>query len=85
MDSSDHHGHLRQALLRAAEVALEVRGVQHLSLRELGVSHARELYQPGGPVLTLLNMPAAGNEQPRTAPLCPAVCRTGFAQKTKPR
>ena len=39
-----HHGHLRQALLRAAEVALEARGVQHLSLRELsrelGVSHA---------------------------------------------
>ncbi len=39
-----HHGHLRQALLRAAEVALEARGVQKLSLRELsrelGVSHA---------------------------------------------
>jgi AcrR family transcriptional regulator len=39
-----HHGHLRQALLRAAEVALEARGVQELSLRELsrelGVSHA---------------------------------------------
>jgi AcrR family transcriptional regulator len=39
-----HHGNLRQALLRAAEVALEARGVQHLSLRELsrelGVSHA---------------------------------------------
>jgi AcrR family transcriptional regulator len=39
-----HHGHLRQALLSAAEVALETRGVQHLSLRELsrelGVSHA---------------------------------------------
>jgi AcrR family transcriptional regulator len=39
-----HHGHLRQALLRAAEVALETRGIQHLSLRELsrelGVSHA---------------------------------------------
>jgi AcrR family transcriptional regulator len=39
-----HHGHLRQALLQAAEVALEARGVQHLSLRELsrelGVSHA---------------------------------------------
>ena len=39
-----HHGHLRQALLRAAEVALEARGIQHLSLRELsrelGVSHA---------------------------------------------
>ena len=39
-----HHGHLRQALLRAAEVALEAQGVQNLSLRELsrelGVSHA---------------------------------------------
>jgi AcrR family transcriptional regulator len=39
-----HHGHLRQALLGAAETALEARGVQHLSLRELsrelGVSHA---------------------------------------------
>src|ERR1700740_323376 len=39
-----HHGHLRQALLRGAEVALEARGVQHLSLRELSreleVSHA---------------------------------------------
>jgi AcrR family transcriptional regulator len=39
-----HHGNLRQALLRAAETALEARGVQHLSLRELsrelGVSHA---------------------------------------------
>jgi AcrR family transcriptional regulator len=39
-----HHGHLRQALLAAAETALEARGVQHLSLRELsrelGVSHA---------------------------------------------
>jgi AcrR family transcriptional regulator len=39
-----HHGHLRQALLRAAEIALEARGVQELSLRELsrelGVSHA---------------------------------------------
>jgi len=39
-----HHGNLRQALLRAAEVALEARGVQQLSLRELsrelGVSHA---------------------------------------------
>jgi AcrR family transcriptional regulator len=39
-----HHGHLRQALLRAAEAALETRGVQQLSLRELsrelGVSHA---------------------------------------------
>jgi len=29
-----HHGNLRQALLRAAEVALEARGVQHLSLPE---------------------------------------------------
>jgi AcrR family transcriptional regulator len=39
-----HHGNLRQALLGAAEAALESRGVQHLSLRELsrelGVSHA---------------------------------------------
>jgi AcrR family transcriptional regulator len=39
-----HHGNLHQALLHAAEVALEARGVQHLSLRELsrelGVSHA---------------------------------------------
>jgi AcrR family transcriptional regulator len=39
-----HHGNLRQALLHAAEVALESRGIQHLSLRELsrelGVSHA---------------------------------------------
>ncbi len=39
-----HHGNLRQALLRAAESALESRGVQQLSLRELsrelGVSHA---------------------------------------------
>jgi AcrR family transcriptional regulator len=39
-----HHGHLRQALLRAAEVALEARGARDLSLRELsrelGVSHA---------------------------------------------
>jgi len=39
-----HHGNLRQALLRAAEAALEARGVQQLSLRELsrelGVSHA---------------------------------------------
>jgi AcrR family transcriptional regulator len=39
-----HHGNLRQALLRAAEDALEARGVQPLSLRELsrelGVSHA---------------------------------------------
>jgi AcrR family transcriptional regulator len=39
-----HHGNLRQELLRAAEAALETRGIQHLSLRELsrelGVSHA---------------------------------------------
>jgi AcrR family transcriptional regulator len=39
-----HHGNLRQALLHAAEAALEAGGVQHLSLRELsrelGVSHA---------------------------------------------
>jgi len=39
-----HHGNLRQALLRAAETALESGGVQDLSLRELsrelGVSHA---------------------------------------------
>jgi len=39
-----HHGNLRQALLRAAEAALEARGIQELSLRELsrelGVSHA---------------------------------------------
>jgi AcrR family transcriptional regulator len=39
-----HHGNLRQELLRAAEAALEERGVQNLSLRELsrelGVSHA---------------------------------------------
>jgi len=39
-----HHGNLRAALLRAAEAALETRGIQHLSLRELsrelGVSHA---------------------------------------------
>jgi AcrR family transcriptional regulator len=39
-----HHGNLRQALLGAAEAALEAGGVQHLSLRELsrelGVSHA---------------------------------------------
>ena len=39
-----HHGHLRQELLRAAEIGLESRGVQELSLRELsrelGVSHA---------------------------------------------
>ncbi|MDR3377116.1 MAG: TetR/AcrR family transcriptional regulator [Verrucomicrobiae bacterium] len=39
-----HHGHLRQALLRAAEAALETHGVRQLSLRELsrelGVSHA---------------------------------------------
>jgi len=30
-----HHGNLRQALLHAAEAALEARGVEHLSLREL--------------------------------------------------
>jgi AcrR family transcriptional regulator len=39
-----HHGNLRQELLRAAEAALEARGLQQLSLRELsrelGVSHA---------------------------------------------
>jgi AcrR family transcriptional regulator len=39
-----HHGNLREALLRSAEAALEARGVQQLSLRELsrelGVSHA---------------------------------------------
>lgn len=39
-----HHGNLREALLRAAETALEARGVAQLSLRELsrelGVSHA---------------------------------------------
>lgn len=39
-----HHGNLRQELLRAAEAALEARGIQQLSLRELsrelGVSHA---------------------------------------------
>ena len=39
-----HHGNLRQELLRVAEAALEARGVQELSLRELsrelGVSHA---------------------------------------------
>ncbi|MEI9999421.1 MAG: TetR/AcrR family transcriptional regulator [Verrucomicrobiota bacterium] len=39
-----HHGHLREALLRAAEAALEARGASALSLRELsrelGVSHA---------------------------------------------
>jgi AcrR family transcriptional regulator len=39
-----HHGNLRQELLRVAEAALEARGVQQLSLRELsrelGVSHA---------------------------------------------
>ena len=39
-----HHGNLRQALLLAAESALEARGVRELSLRELsrelGVSHA---------------------------------------------
>jgi AcrR family transcriptional regulator len=38
-----HHGHLREALLRAAEKALETGGVQSISLRELsrelGVSH----------------------------------------------
>jgi AcrR family transcriptional regulator len=38
-----HHGNLRQALLQAAEAALETRGVNGLSLRELsrdvGVSH----------------------------------------------
>ena len=38
-----HHGHLREALLRAAEKALERGGVQSISLRELsrqlGVSH----------------------------------------------
>jgi AcrR family transcriptional regulator len=38
-----HHGHLREALLRAAEEALETGGVQSISLRELsrqlGVSH----------------------------------------------
>jgi len=38
-----HHGNLRQALLQAAEMALEARGVTGLSLRELsrdvGVSH----------------------------------------------
>ena len=38
-----HHGNLRQALLQAAETALEVRGANVLSLRELsrelGVSH----------------------------------------------
>jgi AcrR family transcriptional regulator len=38
-----HHGNLRQALLQAAETALEARGVSSLSLRELsrevGVSH----------------------------------------------
>jgi len=39
-----HHGNLREALLRAAETALEAQGSQNLSLRELsrelGVSHA---------------------------------------------
>jgi AcrR family transcriptional regulator len=39
-----HHGNLRQALLQAAERALETSGAQELSLRELarevGVSHA---------------------------------------------
>jgi len=38
-----HHGNLRQALLQAAETALEARGASSLSLRELsrevGVSH----------------------------------------------
>ena len=38
-----HHGNLRQALLQAAEIALEARGATGLSLRELsrevGVSH----------------------------------------------
>lgn len=38
-----HHGNLRQALLQAAEIALEARGATVLSLRELsrdvGVSH----------------------------------------------
>jgi AcrR family transcriptional regulator len=38
-----HHGHLREALLHAAEKALETGGVQSISLRELsrelGVSH----------------------------------------------
>jgi AcrR family transcriptional regulator len=38
-----HHGNLREALLRAAEKALETNGVQSISLRELsrqlGVSH----------------------------------------------
>jgi AcrR family transcriptional regulator len=38
-----HHGHLREALLRAAEQALESGGVRSISLRELsrelGVSH----------------------------------------------
>ena len=38
-----HHGNLRQALLQAAEMALEARGATDLSLRELsrevGVSH----------------------------------------------
>jgi AcrR family transcriptional regulator len=38
-----HHGHLREALLRAAEKALETGGAQSISLRELsrelGVSH----------------------------------------------
>ena len=39
-----HHGNLREALLRAAETALDAQGSQNLSLRELsrelGVSHA---------------------------------------------
>ena len=38
-----HHGHLREALLRAAEKALEMGGAPSISLRELsrelGVSH----------------------------------------------
>ncbi len=38
-----HHGNLREALLHAAEKALEARGAQNISLRELsrdvGVSH----------------------------------------------
>src|ERR1700676_2791562 len=42
-----HHGNLREALLRAAEKALEMGGVQSLTLRELsrelGVSHTSPL------------------------------------------
>src|ERR1700721_4539440 len=42
-----HHGNLREALLRAAENALEMGGVQSLTLRELsrelGVSHTSPL------------------------------------------